>query len=219
MKFSFTFEVQPMSAGRVRGRAAQPQSGAVPAASRRRWLSMMNMRSTLCVIFAALLTGCVSYKDSIPDKNAWLNKSADILRSAIDTNQIELACSKLVAQPEIALAIRNYSRQAIADLDDAASLLTNPKLKTYGTSYGEGAEIIDPNNPAQIYYFCFLSSGQFLNLDKRNIAYTDGRQHVFMRLDFYKNGKLSRDGGGHLAFKEDGALVHCFINGKYIVIK
>jgi len=34
--FNFKSEVRPMSAGRVRGRAAQPQSGAVPAARLRR---------------------------------------------------------------------------------------------------------------------------------------------------------------------------------------
>jgi len=166
-----------------------------------------------------VFAGCAYYKDSITDKSTWLKQSAGVLRSAIDTNQIELACTKLMNQPEIVIAIRTYSQQAIADLDEAASLLTNPKLKSYGTEYGEGAEIVDPKNPEEIYCFNFQSNGQIWGFTKRVAAYNNGRQRVLKRMAFYSNGRLAADNGGHLTFKEDGELDHCFINGKYMTIK
>jgi len=46
-----------------------------------------------------------------PDKNIRLKQCADILRSAIDTNQIEIDSLKLTNQPEVLLAIRNYTNR------------------------------------------------------------------------------------------------------------
>ena len=181
--------------------------------------TIKNQIGALLLLGLFAFAGCAYYKDTITDKSTWLKQSAEVLRSAVDTNQIELACSKLKNQPEIVIAIRRYSQQAIVDLDVAASLLANPNLKTYGTEFGEGAKIADPNNPEEMYLFSFLSNGQILDFDKRTIAYTDGHQHVSQRMDFYSNGRLRADSGGHLTFKEDGELDHCFINGKYLAIK
>ena len=151
-----------------------------------------------------------------------VKQSADILRSAIDTNQIELACSKLTDQPEMVLAIKNYSQQAIADLDKAAGLLLNPKLTSGGTAMGEEAEIVDPDDPKEIYYFNFSPYGRLCDFDKRTIAYTNGYQRTSFRMDFYDNGKLSmvaHSAGGQLCFGENGELKNSIINGKYLMIK
>jgi hypothetical protein len=181
-----------------------------------------NKSLLLLGLLAFVFAGCVYYPETIPDKKAWLKQSADILRSAIDTNQIELACSKLTDQPETVLAIKNYSQQAIADLDKAAGLLLNQKLTSGGTTMGQLAEIIDPDNPKEIYYFDFSPYGRLCDFDKRTIAYTNGCQRTIMRMDFYNNGKLSmvaHSAGGQLCFGENGELENSIINGKYLIIK
>jgi hypothetical protein len=178
-----------------------------------------NKLPLLLTLLAFVFAGCVYYPEAIPDKKAWLKQSADILRSAIDTNQIELACSKLTDQPEMVIAIKNYSQQAIADLDKAAGLLLNPKLTSGGTAMGEEAKIVDPDDPKEIYYFDFMPYGRLCDFDKRTIAYTNGYQRISMRMDFYSTGKLRHYADGTLVFGENGELETCFINGKYLIIK
>lgn len=149
-----------------------------------------------------------------PDKKIRLQQCADILRSAIDTNQIELACSKLTNQPEAVLAIRNYSQQTISNLDEVASLLTNANLKTFTADYGEGAEIVNPKNKNEWFDFVFYYNGPVMQFSKRPL---DG-SHAGMGMYFFENGRPRRDAGGHFEFRENGEIDHCFINGKYILI-
>jgi hypothetical protein len=149
-----------------------------------------------------------------PDKNARLKQCSDLLRSAMDTNQIEMDCRKLTNQPELVLAIRNYAQQTLSNLDEAASLLTNAHLKTFTAGFGEGAEIVNPKNKNEWYSFVFYHNGPVLQFRKASV---DGN-HTGMQMNFHQNGRLAGELGGHLAFRANGQLDHCFINGKYILI-
>ena len=60
---------------------------------------------------------------SAAEKKARLEHCAEVLRSAIDTNQIELDCLKLTNQPEVVQAIRNYTQQTVSNLNEAAVVL------------------------------------------------------------------------------------------------
>jgi hypothetical protein len=178
---------------------------------------MKKSKAMFCLV-GILICGVGTVMGGI-DKNAWLKQAADTLRSAIDTNQIELACSKLTNQPETVLAIKNYSQQAIADLNKAAGLLLNPKITLVATTMGEDAEIVDPDNPKEMFIFDFSVDGHLCDFDKRTIAHTDGYQRISMRMDFYNTGKLRHYADGTLVFGENGELENCFINGKYLIIK
>ncbi len=146
-----------------------------------------------------------------PDKNVRLKQCADILRSAVDTNQIELACGRLTNQPDVVLAIRTYSQQTISNLNEVASLLTNANLKTFTCDYGEGAEIVNPNNKNEWFDFIFYNNGPVMQIRKATI----GNNHTELQMGFYQNGRLR---GDSLGFSENGELDHCVINGTYLQI-
>jgi len=149
-----------------------------------------------------------------PDKNIRLKHCADILRSAIDTNQIEIDSLKLTNQPEVLLAIRNYTQQTVSNLNGVASLLTNANLKTFTADFGEAAEMVNPKNKDEWYFFTFYYNGPVRQFEKRS----NNRMNVAMSLHFYENGRVAADAGGHIALRENGEIDHCFINGKYILI-
>ena len=148
------------------------------------------------------------------DKKARLEHCAEVLRTAIDTNQIELDCLKLTNQPEVVQAIRNYTQQTVSNLNEAADLLTNASLKTFMADYGEGAEIVNPTDTNESFDFVFYYNGPVSQLEMRS----SDRLHVKMSLRFYENGRVAGDAGGHIAFRANGEIDHCFINGKYILM-
>ncbi len=108
---------------------------------------------------------------------------AEVLRSAIDTNQIEMECNTLTNQPDTALALRDILDTARSGLMEFASLLINPDLNSYiGTGFR--AEL---SNPTNIFYFSFWPSSLVRSLEKRTL---DGRD-VLAIARFYENGKLT----------------------------
>jgi hypothetical protein len=151
---------------------------------------------------------------SAAEKKARLEHCAEVLRSAIDTNQIELDCLKLTNQPEVVRAIRDYTQQTISNLNMAAELLTNANLKTFLADYGEGAEIFNPKNKDEWFDFDFYYNGPVRQLEMRS----SDKMHVKMGLRFYENGRVAGDARGHIALRANGEMDHCFINGKYILI-
>ena len=144
-----------------------------------------------------------------PQKSAALKHCADVLRSAIDMNQITAVCNKMTNQLESVLALKKVSAVAQSNLDEFASLLTKTNLMTYRSYW---AEI---SNPTNVFYFSFWSeNGPVRDLDKRP---ADG-QRVLVSARFCENGKLlefdvnSPDSKGvfgtemQLLFNEDGTL-------------
>jgi hypothetical protein len=116
-----------------------------------------------------------------PQKSAALKHCANVLRSAIDTNQIASACNKMTNQPEAVLVLKSVATTAASNLDEFADLLTNTNLMTY-LSYW--AEI---SNPTNLFYFSFWSdNGPVRDLDKR----PTGGQYILVSARFYENGKL-----------------------------
>jgi hypothetical protein len=154
------------------------------------------------------------WPDSPAHKKIRLEHCAEVMRSAIDTNQIELDCLKLTNQPEVVLAIRNYTKQTVSDLNEAASFLTNANLHTYMADFGEAAEMVNPKNKDEWLLFIFNSNGSVSEFENRN----NDKMHVKKSLRFYENGRVAGDAGGHIAFRANGEIDHCFINGKYILI-
>jgi len=134
-------------------------------------------------------------------------RCAEVLRSAIDTNQIELICSNMAAnlptirkyqnQPThdgpitityvtndvVISRLRNFSRQTMLSLDEFASLLNSPDLESY-VGAGYCAKI---STPANYLFWLFWPDGMVRSIEKRT---ADG-QRVIIRASFFENGKLA----------------------------
>lgn len=134
-------------------------------------------------------------------------RCAVALRSAIDTNQVEWVCSNMAAnQPAIRefqnqttkdgpitvtfvtnvvviSHVRNFSRLAISNLDEFASLLKNPNLKSFVGGPGYEGQISDSTN---YYLWLFWPDNMVRSIEKRT---ADG-QRVLVCAGFYENGKL-----------------------------
>jgi hypothetical protein len=132
---------------------------------------------------------------------------AEVLRSAVDTNQIEWVCSNMTTNlpairefqnqsakdgpiiitfvtNEIVISqFRDFSRLAISNLDEFASLLTSPDLESY-VGPGYCAKI---SNPTNFFFWLFWPDNLVRSIEKRT---ADG-QHVIMEASFYENGRLA----------------------------
>ncbi len=168
---------------------------------------------TFAVLLHELFTSH-KWPGSAAEKKARLEHCAEVLRSAIDTNQIELDCLKLTNQPEVVQAIRNYTQQTVTNLNEAADLLTNANLKTFLADYGEGAEIFNPKNKDEWFDFDFYYNGPVRQLEMRS----SDKMHVKMSLRFYENGRVAGDARRHIALRANGEIDHCSINGKNLLI-
>jgi len=146
---------------------------------------------------------------------ATLKHCAAVLRSAIDTNEVELACSKLTNQPETAVALRDFSKAAVSNLDEFATVLTGPEIATY---VGEGEYCAELSNSQNYFFFTFWYTNKFPRCVRSFEKRLPGGGLQIMGGDFYENGKLRvfgvtpRDSkgvlhsGDSLTFKEDGKL-------------
>jgi len=144
-----------------------------------------------------------------------LEHCAEVLRSAIDTNQIEIACGKLTNQPEAVIALKEISSEAISNLNEVANLLTNSNLITSLGEAGYQAGITTPTND---FRFGFWSENQLPTLIRDVDIRTPDAQQVLVSASFYESGKLrflrinSPDSKGilrnkmQLGFNEDGTL-------------
>jgi hypothetical protein len=136
---------------------------------------------------------------------------AAVLRSVIDTNQIQIACKKLTNQPAAALALKSLANEVVTNLDMFAGLLFSPDLESY---FGYRAKLSTPTN---IFYFDFWwanTNTPVRDIEKR----TPDAKYVLVSVRFYENGKLfvfdgrDLDNKGilrdkmQLVFNEDGTL-------------
>jgi len=149
----------------------------------------------------------------ISRKQATLKYCAEALRSAIDPNEINLACSKLTNQPEAVVELRDAAKVSTSNLDEFATILTGPKITTY---VGEGEYCAKLANSQNYYYFTFWTTNKLPSVVRSFVKRLPNTQ-LIMGGDFYKNGKLrafsvqSPDGKGVLqeigiSFKNDGKL-------------
>jgi hypothetical protein len=148
-------------------------------------------------------------------KQTVLEHCAAMLRSAIDTNQIEIACSKLTNNSQAASFLREASRLAISNLDQASGLLLSTDLETFTGPAGYQAKIWESTNE---FYFNFLTE----NGPVRTLIERTSSGCLLMDANFYKNGKLramvinSVNSQGQiqtdksLFFNEDGTLSNFF---------
>jgi len=154
-------------------------------------------------------------------KQATLKYCATVLRSAIDTNEIELACGQLTNQPEAAVALKDFSKVAMSNLDEFATILTGPEITAY---VGEGEYCAKSANSQNYYAFTFWTTNKLPSL-VRSFDKRLPNTQLIMGGDFYENGKmrvfrmLSLDSKGvfresGLGFKEDGKLDYHWIAPK-----
>ena len=143
-----------------------------------------------------------------PQKREALKHSAEVLPSAIDTNQIEITCSELTNHTDAA-ALRDFSKMAISNLCEFADALTNSNLITPNYLAAQFS-----NSTNKFFYLFWSENGPVRLLDKR---LADGRS-IILSASFYGNGKLERfalnspDAKGffrtkqQLVFNKDGTL-------------
>jgi hypothetical protein len=178
-----------------------------------------------------------------PDKNIRLKQCADIMRSAVDTNFLAMLANKLTNEPavfqftnqlnngteivtlvtntDIVFHFEDFSRRLTSDLDEHASLLTNPKLKTFTCDFGEVAEIVNPKNKNEWFEFDFDFSGPKGRYDgpvrqllDRGIYTNSVGTRSFDYYEFYENGRLKSfrvltpEHKDTAAFGENGQLQH-----------
>jgi len=154
-------------------------------------------------------------------------RCAEVLRSAVDTNQLEWVCSNMstnlpalrkfqnqstkdgpititfVTNEIVISHFRDFSRQTMLNLDGFADLLGSPDLESY-IGPGYCAKIINSKN---YFFWLFWPNNLVRSIEKRTV---DG-QHVILRASFYEDGKL----GGFrvtsppesITFDENGKLI------------
>ncbi len=152
--------------------------------------------------------------DLWPDNNKkrqMLEHCAELLRSAIDTNQIEhikQACNRLTNHLDAVAGFKLISDEAISNLFVTAALLSSSKLNTTSWNGGYTADIRNPTDAAEVFYYVFSSqSGPIGQLE---IDSNDGKR-VLARALFFEDGKLKSFEKFDpideiLAFKQNGTL-------------
>lgn len=139
-----------------------------------------------------------------PKKQEGLKRSADILRSAVGTNELTFFKAHLISQlqstnsavnggeiittsmgADMILSFENFSKQMTADLNEFADLLTSPDLKTYGDGWGK-AEISSQQKDGKVKY-SFWPSGLILSVART----TSDDKSELVHVQFSEDGKLS----------------------------
>ena len=156
------------------------------------------------------------------DKQVTLKYCAEVLRSAIDTKEIDLACSQLTNQPEAVVALKDFLKVAMSNLDEFATILTGSEITTTVGSEGYRAELSTVQN---YYAFTFWTTNNLPSVVRSFNKRQHGGGSLVMGGAFYENGKLevfmvpSLDSKGILresgfSFKEDGKLDYHWIAPK-----
>ncbi len=140
-----------------------------------------------------------------PQKQDGLKRSADILRSAVGTNELAFFEAHLISQlqstnyavnggeiitasmgTDMVLCFENFSKQMTADLNEFADLLTSPDLKTYGEGWGK-AEISSQHKKEDKIKYSFWPNGLILSVARTT---SDGESEL-VHVQFSDDGKLS----------------------------
>jgi hypothetical protein len=138
-------------------------------------------------------------------RQAIFEHCAAVLRSAINTNQIEAACGKLTNEVEAA-TLTKLAKQAMTNLDTFANLLSSPNLNSF-LGAGYRAKISTPTNSFSFSFWPGNGAAGIVvrDLEKR----TSDSKHVLVSARFSESGKLiifSVTDEMQLVFNEDGTL-------------
>ena len=160
-------------------------------------------------------------------RQAIFEHCAEVLRLAVDTNQLELLCFNMITNlpairefqnqsthngpitvtlmtnKVVISHFRDFSSLAISNLDHFASLLGDPNLESY---VGAGCEA-KISSLTNYFLFGFWPNNMIKSIEKR----AADAQHVLMDVGFYENGKLA--GFGVISPPESIAFD---ANGKFI---
>jgi len=148
-------------------------------------------------------------------KQTTLRRCAAVLRSAIDTNEIELACRQMTNQPEAVVALKNFTAAAASNLDACAAALASPSLRTDIGEIGYLAELWGSSN---YFFFTFWTTNRLPTMIRSLDQRTPDGGRVTMVARFYESGKLQtldtffHDGTGVVngsegfSFKQNGKL-------------
>ena len=143
-----------------------------------------------------------------PQKREALKHSAEVLPSAINTNQIEITCGELTNHNDV-VALRNLSEMVMSNLSEFSDALNNSNLITPNYL---AAQFSNPTN--KLFYLFWTENGPVRLFDKR---LADGRS-IILSASFYESGKLERFAlnsldakgffrtKGELIFNKDGTL-------------
>jgi hypothetical protein len=140
-----------------------------------------------------------------PQKQEGLKRSADILRSAVGTNELAFFEAHLISQlqstnyavnggeiitasmgADMVLCFEKFSKQMTSDMNEFADLLASPELKTYGDGWGK-AEISSPHKNEGIIKYSFWPNGLILSVAETS---SDGESEL-AHVQFSDDGKLS----------------------------
>jgi hypothetical protein len=132
------------------------------------------------------------------------------LHFAFDTNEIQLACSKLTNQPEAAITLKNLLEETISNLNLLATMLTSPDLSDI--TLGDDGWSAEMYSQKYYYYVCFwIANGEPSSVRSIELRTPDAG-HVILSARFYENEKLfiyennTHPRRSQLSFKEDGHL-------------
>jgi len=155
-------------------------------------------------------------------KQPTIERAGTQLRSAIQTDEIERVCLQMTNQPEAVVALKTLAAEAVSNLDECATVLASPDLKTtIGDFYL--AELWGRSN---YFSFVFWSTNKLPSVVRIVDRRTPDGGAVIMVAHFYKSGVLEdvqmfpRDNEGAvtafegLSFKEDGRLDRHWIEPK-----
>jgi hypothetical protein len=132
------------------------------------------------------------------------------LRSAIDTNEIELACSKLTNQPEKVLTIKKLAEETVSNLNFLATMLTSSDLSDI--TRGDDGWSAEMDSQKYYYYVDFWSPNGEPSSIRSIMLSPHEAKGLSLRARFYENGKLSScmrnspPRKNQIGFNEDGHL-------------
>jgi len=164
--------------------------------------------SVLLAILSIISCQAGLWPDS-SEKQKAISHCAQLIISSVNTNQIDLICSKMttnlpsviqlknqrvpngsitetsVANKDLVSQLKNYSERVIVNLHNCAKRLTESGLDTYSSELGYGAEVSDLQE--RYVFILWNQNGPLRRFDKRTTA---GR--ILMSASFYQNGKLEK---------------------------
>lgn len=185
--------------------------------------------------------GWKPWPESPEKKQTILKHCAEALRSAVDTNQFTMVVGKLSALPailksghqsgpnapvvyayatntDVRLAFADLAQKTTARLEDFASLMTSPNLKTFVGKF-RGASISNPHNPNTAFTF-FIAGHDYLVHQANEFPQTLTNRRLTSSAVFYENGRLkwyeinewngnARLHSTSISFTEDGKFDGC----------
>ncbi len=164
------------------------------------------------------------------NRQQMLKRCAEILRSTIDTNQVNLLCSNLMNMPaiirlgnqayrdapmeitlvtnqEVQFQIKSFASLAVSQLEAVARLLEDTQFKISQFNGMGSVTIESPEGSKQLFYVFVPGLQSVQQIEKR----TGDGSHVLQRMIFYEDGQIKffdtiSPGREGLSFKPDRTI-------------